>query len=316
MFSKGWSKSLFSVLACVFVLSLCIGLPGAFANDDDDDDDNGVADCQIGYCENDCKFTQNFRTEDCKFKATGVNPYFKLLPGYYLDLEGEDDGEDAKVVITVLKDTKWIDYNGGIITRVVEEREWVGDDLVEISRNFFAICDKTNDVFYFGELSLECEDGFNDDDLCEDGADDEGSWEVGGENEAKPGIIMPGSFLLGAKYFQEIAEEDDALDRGQNVKMGLTVNTDAGTFTDCVKVIDTSSAEQDEGDDDVCLRKNGDPKKYCPDVGLVQDEDLKLVKYGFVDCNGDDDDDDDHHHHDWRKKWGDWRNKWSHWRNK
>ena len=95
---------------------------------------------------------------------------------------------------------------------------------------------------------------------------------------------MTGTFLLGAKYFQEIAEENEAVDRGQNVEMGLTVETEAGTFDDCVKVIDTNPAEG------VCNESKGDPKKYCPEVGLVQDEDLKLVEYGFV---GSDDDDDD-----------------------
>jgi hypothetical protein len=36
-------------------------------------------------------------------------------------------------------------------TRIVEEREAVAGELIEISRNFFALCDETNDVFYFGE---------------------------------------------------------------------------------------------------------------------------------------------------------------------
>lgn len=35
-----------------------------------------------------------------------------------------------------------------ILTRVVEEREWKNGKLIEVSRNFFAICDRTKDVFY------------------------------------------------------------------------------------------------------------------------------------------------------------------------
>ena len=55
-------------------------------------------------------------------------------------------------------------------------------------------------------------------------------------------------------------------------------------------------------------------KKYCPGVGLVKDEDLKLVECGFVDDDddnddGDDDDDDDDDDDEdddrsWRRKWG------------
>jgi hypothetical protein len=192
----------------------------------------------------------DFRLEDCKFKTWGRNPYFILKPGYQLVLESEDE----KAVQTVLQDTKWIKFDGRWRkTRVVEERTYEDDLLVEISRNWFAICTKTNDVYYFGELSKDCPLGDEDDpevpdtggfdpdneSRCADGSrpEETGSWEAG-ENDARPGIIMPGTFLLGAKYFQEIAEEDEAVDRGQNVKMGLTVRTEAGTFEDCVKVID------------------------------------------------------------------------------
>jgi len=38
--------------------------------------------------------------------------------------------------------------------RVVEEREWVDGVLVEVSRNLFAICDKTNDVFILERRSI------------------------------------------------------------------------------------------------------------------------------------------------------------------
>ena len=53
----------------------------------------------------------------------------------------------------------------------------------------------------------------------------EGSWEAG-VNGAEPGVIMPGTILLGAKYFQERAPEDEAVDRGEIVRMGLTVEID------------------------------------------------------------------------------------------
>ena len=111
MYSKKMLMSAVSVLGLVFVLSLCIGLPGANAEDD------WIA--NLYGCADDCEFTQDFRLEDCKFKTRGINPFFILKPGYQVVLESEDE----KSVETVLCDTKWIHLDGRRIkTRVVEER--------------------------------------------------------------------------------------------------------------------------------------------------------------------------------------------------
>jgi hypothetical protein len=126
-----------------------------------------------------------------------------------------------------------------------------------------------------------------------------GSWEAG-VRDAKPGLIMPGTPLIGAKYFQEIAEEDNAVDRGEISAVGLeNVKVPAGTFSGCIEINDTNPTEG------VC-DLGEDVKYYCPGVGLVQDQELLLVKYGFVGCDDDDDDDDsdDDDDHDKRKRWG------------
>jgi len=261
----------FYVFGVALAVTMCMGLSGAIASD-----------CKLFGCPDDCKFTTDFRLQDCwSFQTVGINPYIKLIPGYRLVLEGEeedDEGEkvDIRAEVTVLWDTEWIDLRDTEVgrwvkTRVVEEREFEDGELTEVSRNFFAICKKTNAVYYFGE----------DVDIYEDGqiVGSEGEWRAG-EDGAMPGLIMPGTFLLGSKYFQEIAPSDEdpkegAVDRGENVAMGLTVKTPAGTFENCVKVVDTNPAEG------ICKRKDGDVKKYCPGIGLVKDEDLKLVCYGF-----------------------------------
>ena len=85
--------------------------------------------------------------------------------------------------------------------------------------------------------------------------------------------MMPGTFLLNAKYYQEIAS-DVAMDRAKNVKMGLEIMTPAGIFTGCVKVRETTPLEPD----DVSI-------KYCPGLGLVFDDRLKLVDHGMTFCN-------------------------------
>jgi len=216
------------------------------------------------------QFTSEFRLEDCKFESKGKNPYFILKPGYQLVLEGEDNEEEVRLVITVLRETEKIFLPGiGMVrTRVVEEREWVNDELLEVSRNFFAICSKTNDVFYFGEdVDIFQADG---------SISHAGAWRAG-KNGAMPGIIMPGTFLLGSRYFQEVAP-GVALDRAEHVEEGLDVNTEAGAFKKCVKVRETTPLEPSaEGE-----------KTYCPGVGLTVDgNELELVDFGF------EDDDDD-----------------------
>ena len=232
------------------------------------------------------EFTTEFALEDCKFKNKGENRHFILQPGYQLVLEGVEDGEEIRVVITVLKRTEKIDLPGiGVVsTRIVEEREFVDGDLIEVSRNFFAICEKTNDVFYFGEDVDICEDGSleqnGDGFLCNgEEPSHEGAWRAG-VDDALPGIIMPGTFLLGSRYFQEQAP-GVALDRAEHVEMGLTVDTPAGTFEKCVRVIETTTLEPGAESE----------KIYCPEVGVVVDDVVQLVEFGknIVDDDGGDD---------------------------
>jgi len=219
------------------------------------------------------EFTSQFRLERCTWAWFGdQNPYFSLRPGNQNVLEGEeeDDGEivEVQAIITNLRQTKRIvfTHNGKrlvVIARVVEERESEDGELVEVSRNWFSRCVETGDIFYFGEEVDDYDDG--------EIVGHEGGWQAGRAG-AKPGLIMPGTFLLGSRYYQEQAP-GVALDRGENTKMGLTIETPAGTFHDCVEVVDTDELSSDS---------TGDPKIYCAGIGLVKDEDLVLVERGRV----------------------------------
>jgi len=226
------------------------------------------------------QFTKDFRLEDCTFQSEGSNPYFILEPGYQSVFEGKEGGETVHLEITVLDETETINLPdiGAIETRVVEEKETADGNPVETSRNFFAICDKTNDVYYFGEeVNIFNEDGT---------VSHEGAWRAGEPDEdglAEPGIIMPGTFLLGSRYYQELAD-GIALDRAEHVEMGIEITTPAGDFTDCVRIIETTPLEPGESE-----------KIYCPEVGLIQDDPVELVKYGFVNSKSAEDQDDDDH---------------------
>ena len=91
---------------------------------------------------------------------------------------------------------------------------------------------------------------------------------MSGVDGAEAGIIMPGTVLLGSRYYQEIAP-DVALDRADHVAMGLTVETEAGTFEDCLEVRETTPLEP--GGLSI--------KFYCPGIGLVIDVPTELVEY-------------------------------------
>jgi hypothetical protein len=174
-------------------------------------------------------------------------------------LAGGDATEAAEVIITVLNETRQIN---GTETRVIEERESIDGELVEISRNFFAICEETNSVFYFGE---EVDDYDNDNIISHEGA-----W-LAGVDANRAGVIMPGTILLGARYFQEIAP-NVALDRAEIIDTGEVIQTPSGDFSDTLITRETTPLEPDVAE----------LKYYAAGIGLIQEEDLMLQRYGFI----------------------------------
>lgn len=203
------------------------------------------------------EWTSSFNIQERRFSSTGKNRFFILEPGYRLVLENRAGKNTEKLVITVLEETKTI---AGIETRIVEERETKNGKLVEISRNFFAICRETNSVFYFGEEV----------DIYKKGkvVKHEGAWQAGGK--ARAGVMMPGLILLGARYYQEMAP-GVALDRAEIVSLNETLETPAGVFKNCLKVEETTP-----------LERAREYKLYAPGIGLVKDEDLLLTEYGYI----------------------------------
>jgi len=196
------------------------------------------------------KWTDSFGQENCTFASTGGNRFFILEPGHQLVLESRTE----KVVITVLDKTRKI---GPIVTRVVEEREEEDGELKEVSMNFFAVCKEHGDVFYFGEEVDEYEDGKI--------VSHSGAWRAD-EKDSRAGIIMPGTVLLGARHYQEIAP--NAMDRAEIMRDDVTLKTPAGTFANCILVEETSGLDPAEK----CY------KTYAPGIGLIQDEDLLLTE--------------------------------------
>ncbi|HEX8523971.1 MAG TPA: hypothetical protein VF669_17085 [Tepidisphaeraceae bacterium] len=195
-------------------------------------------------------FRETFDVDKANLGPTGDNKYFPLKPGRALRYKDED----GTLLITVLDDTQVID---GVTTRVVEEREEKNGKLIEVSRNFFA-ADKTDGaVYYFGE----------DVDIYKDGkvVNHESAWRSG-ENGAKFGLFVPANPKVGDRFYQEQAPKV-AMDRAEVVSIDETVNVQAGRFQHCVRMKETSP-----------LEKGSSVKVYAPNVGLVQDDEMELVK--------------------------------------
>ena len=198
-------------------------------------------------------FRRDFRLDPADAVSTGRNRFFPLEPGYRLEFA--DGGQ--RLVVTVLPETLTV---AGIVTRVVEERETHDGALVEVSRNFFAMSRRTNDVYYFGE----------DVDIYKNGkvVNHEGAWRAG-RGGARFGLMMPGDPKVGMRFYQELAE-GLAMDRAEIASLADSLRTPAGSFTNVLRIHETTPLEPG----------HRDVKRFAAGIGLVQDGSMRLVRYG------------------------------------
>lgn len=232
------SNDMYRKLSMIFILFICL--------------------YSISFAQDELGWTKDFQVLSHHFQATGSNTYFILEPNYYLVLENNDADERERLVITVLDETKVVD---GLETRIVEERETVNGEIIEVSRNYFAFDTNTSSIFYFGEEV----------DIYKNGeiANHHGAW-ASGENGALFGLMIPGIVLLGSRYYQEIVP-GVAMDRAEVISLSDTLNTPLGTFTDCLKIEETTPLEPGVKE----------YKIYAPGIGLIKDGYLLLVEHGY-----------------------------------
>jgi len=181
------------------------------------------------------------------------NPYFPLVAGTsweYLVFDEEDEIIE-RILVEVLEETTEIE---GVNCIVVRDRVWEIDDgeevLIEDTDDWYAQ-DLEGNVWYFGEISLNFEDGQL--------VDIEGSWKAG-DDYAKAGILMPADPQVGDVYRQEflLAEAEDM---GEVVSRGqAAVSVPFGDYDD--DVLETRDWTPIEPDTE-------EFKYYAPDVGLI-----------------------------------------------
>lgn len=147
----------------------------------------------------------------------------------------------------------------GTVTRVVEEMETENGELVELSRNYFAVSNPSNDICYFGEEVDDYERGKI---ISYEGA------RFAVIEDARTGLIMPGKVQVGFKHCQEVAP-GIAEDRAEIISLNNKLDAPAGEFTNVLKTEETNPLKPDEKEF----------KYYVPRIGLIQDETLQLVNY-------------------------------------
>ncbi|MFQ5671335.1 MAG: hypothetical protein ACE5HD_12600 [Acidobacteriota bacterium] len=119
-----------------------------------------------------------------------VNLLFPLVPGVRKVFRNEVEGETTTVSVT--RDTKEIlGVNCIVVSDIVSDSE--SGEVLEDTEDYFAQ-DVDGNVWYFGELSQEFEDG--------DLVSLEGSWKAG-RDFAKQGILMAADPMVGDVYRQE-----------------------------------------------------------------------------------------------------------------
>lgn len=192
--------------------------------------------------------------ETASFTLDSTNPYYPLMPGLEVVLEGEEDGELVRVERVVLEETEMV---AGVETHVLEHKEYVDGEIEEIARNFYVEA-SDGTVCYFGEDVENYEDG--------ELANTDGSWRAGVDG-AKPGIIMPADPMVGDAYFQENAP-GFAIDMGRVSDTGQS-RTIGGVDYDDLLIIQDSNPLEDCDDEE--------EKVYAPGIGEIVDDVLEIV---------------------------------------
>jgi uncharacterized membrane protein YkoI len=139
------------------------------------------------------------------------------------------------------------------------EGETLTITVLDETRVVHGISKRTYDVYYFGEEV----------DIYKDGAiaSHDGAW-LSGKDDARFGLMMPGTPLNGARYHQEIAP-GVAMDRAEIVDVSVTFETPAGKFERCLKIEESTP-----------LEKGTESKYYGPGIGLLRDGKMRLVRHG------------------------------------
>jgi len=199
-----------------------------------------------------------------------TNEFMPFEVGAVKAYVGKSEGERTAVVDLFLATTRDFALDGEVVTcRVLQETEFEGGELSEISTNYFA-CADDGTVYYFGEVVDIYEDG----EVV--GAD--GSWLVGGGGPGdpdgtlsvdEPALFMPGDPEVG-DFFRPENVPGGPMETAEIEKEDRRVRVTAGRYEGCIQVRETNVADDES-----------ERKWYAPGVGVIKakgkQEILKLI---------------------------------------
>ncbi len=183
-----------------------------------------------------------------------------------------------RLEISVLQETEVV---ADVTTRILVEMKLVDDELIEVSRNFFAQVqwgqEGAGTVCYFGENVDICPTGLEPDGqggfLCDgEDPDHEGAWRAG-VSGAVPGIFMPADPQVGDIFQQEVALEI-AEDLAEVTVLGKPINVPAGPFDDTLELEECNPLEGGARDIKVFVG--------TPSIGTAIDGDAELISFDLV----------------------------------
>jgi hypothetical protein len=178
-----------------------------------------------------------------EFTTEVDNPYMPLVVGRTLTYQ---EGNE-RVVIRVTDSMRTV---MGVDVRVVRDREYDGERLIEDTEDWFAQ-DNEGNVWYFGEATAECRDGTI--------TTRAGEWQAGVDG-AQPGIVMLAAPRVGDYYRQEFYR-GRAEDVARVREIGATVVHEGTTYQNVLVTEDFTALEPGQLEH----------KMYAPGVGLIQE---------------------------------------------
>lgn len=158
------------------------------------------------------------------FQTEITNPFLPFTVGSTWTLQKDTDEGLEEIVILVTDDT--IDIEGVVCT-VVRDTVTLDGVLVEDTLDYYAQ-DLQGNVWYFGEIALNYEDGRL--------ADIAGSWRYG-QDRAQPGIVMPAHPSVDSTYRQEFLL-NEAEDMATVLALDAAVSVFYGDFSDCLQSLE------------------------------------------------------------------------------
>ena len=183
------------------------------------------------------------------FTSVIDNIFHPVTPGLMLVYEGETEEGLERIEVYPTGDTREV---MGVECLVVRDVVTLDGELIEDTDDWFAQ-DMKGNVWYFGEISRNYEDGSL--------YDLEGSWEAG-KDGALPGILMPAAPPEEGVLFRQEFLLGDAEDVAEMISLGHSVEVPYGSFDDCLKSLEFTPLEPDAFEF----------KYYAPGLGLVLEE--------------------------------------------